>query len=171
MKRLTASLLALAAISPASAGEAPLRHGGPLEIARIGAQPSVKGDAENFTGEVKVEARFQQSNPARVGGATVTFQPGARTAWHTHPLGQTLIVTAGIGWVQREGGPRQTIQAGDVVLIPPQAKHWHGATAGSAMTHVAVAESLNGSVVTWMEHVTNEQYRATSAAVTREKAR
>ena len=93
-------------------------RGASLAIARIGAQPAVKGGAENSPGDVKVEARFQQSGPARVGGATVTFQPGARTAWHTHPLGQTLIVTAGIGWVQREGGPKQTIRAGDVVLIP-----------------------------------------------------
>jgi quercetin dioxygenase-like cupin family protein len=130
-----------------------------MEIQRIGSQPSGKGPAEWFTGAVRIDSRFQRSNPARVGGAIVTFEPGARTAWHTHPLGQTLIVTAGCGWVQREGGPVEEIRPGDVVWFAPAEKHWHGATATTAMTHIAIAESLDGKVVDWMEHVSPEQYR------------
>ena len=130
-----------------------------LPVLTTGEQPAVQGSPENFTGEVSVDLRFQRDPPARVGGATVTFRPGARTAWHEHPLGQTLIVTSGTGWVQRAGAPRQTIRPGDVVWIPPGTKHWHGATTDSAMTHVAIAESLDGKVVTWMEHVSDEQYR------------
>jgi quercetin dioxygenase-like cupin family protein len=130
-----------------------------MEIQRIGSQPSGKGPAEWFTGAVRIDSRFQRSNPARIGGAIVTFEPGARTAWHTHPLGQTLIVMAGCGWVQREGGPVEEIRPGDVVWFAPAEKHWHGATATTAMTHIAIAESLDGKVVDWMEHVTAEQYR------------
>ena len=130
-----------------------------MEIQRIGSQPSGKGPAEWFTGAVRIDSRFQRSNPARIGGAIVTFEPGARTAWHTHPLGQTLIVTAGCGWVQREGGPVEEIRPGDVVWFAPAEKHWHGATATTAMTHIAIAESLDGKVVDWMEHVSPEQYR------------
>ena len=127
-------------------------------ITSAGAQPSSKGSAENFIGAVRVDSRFQATAPARVSGGIVTFEPGARTAWHTHPLGQTLIVTAGCGWVQREGGPVEEIRPGDVVWFPPGEKHWHGATATTAMSHIAIQEKLNGSPVDWMEHVTDEQY-------------
>lgn len=129
-----------------------------LDIVRHGSTPAQPGPAEYFTGTVRIASRFQRSDPARVGGAIVSFEPGARTAWHTHPLGQTLIVTAGQGWIQREGGPVEEIRPGDVVWIPPGEKHWHGATATSAMTHVAVAEALDGRSVDWLEHVTDEQY-------------
>lgn len=131
-----------------------------MEITRSGSQPSAKGLAEYFTGTVRVDAPFAGEQPARIGGATVTFEPGARTAWHTHPLGQTLIVTAGLGLVQREGGAVQEIRPGDIVWIAPGEKHWHGATAITAMTHIAIAETLNGSPVDWMEKVTDEQYLA-----------
>ena len=129
-----------------------------MEIKRSGSQPSAKGPADYFTGTVRIDAPFAGEDPARVGGATVTFEPGARTAWHTHPLGQTLIVTAGLGWVQREGGPVEEIRPGDIVWFAPGEKHWHGATSTTAMTHVAIAEKLNGSAVDWMEKVTDEQY-------------
>jgi quercetin dioxygenase-like cupin family protein len=135
------------------------RREGKMEIQRIGSQPSAKGPAEWFTGAVRIDSRFQRSNPARVGGARVTFEPGARTAWHTHPLGQTLIVTSGCGWVQREGGPVEEVRPGDVVWFEPGEKHWHGAAATTAMTHIAIAEALDGKVVDWMEHVSAEQYR------------
>ena len=131
-----------------------------MEIKRSGSQPSAKGPADYFTGAVRIDSRFQGSAPARVGGATVTFEPGARTAWHTHPLGQTLIVTSGCGWAQREGGPIEEIRPGDIVWFPPDEKHWHGATPTSAMTHIAIAESLDGKTVDWMEKVSDEQYRA-----------
>jgi quercetin dioxygenase-like cupin family protein len=130
-----------------------------MEIQRIGLQPSGKGPAEWFTGAVRIDSRFQRSNPARVSGAVVTFEPGARTAWHTHPLGQTLIVTSGYGWVQREGGPVEEVRPGDVVWFEPAEKHWHGAAATTAMTHIAIAEALDGKVVDWMEPVSAEQYR------------
>ena len=129
-----------------------------MEIKRSGSQPSAKGPADYFTGTVRIDAPFAGEDPARVGGATVTFEPGARTAWHTHPLGQTLIVTSGLGWVQREGGPVEEIRPGDIVWFAPGEKHWHGATSTTAMTHVAIAEKLNGSPVDWMEKVTDEQY-------------
>lgn len=128
-------------------------------VQRAGSQPSARGPDTNFTGSVRVDGRFQAGDPARVGGATVTFEPGARTAWHTHPLGQTLIVTAGIGWVQHWGGPVQEIRPGDVVWIPPGVKHWHGAMPTSGMTHIAISERLDGKSVDWMEKVSNEQYR------------
>ena len=130
-----------------------------LSITRSGSQPSRKGPAENFTGVVRVDSPFRGTAPARVGGGIVTFEPGARTAWHTHPLGQTLIVTAGHGWVQSEGGPKEEIRPGDVVWIPPGDKHWHGATATLGMTHIAISEALDGKTVDWMEQVSEEQYR------------
>jgi quercetin dioxygenase-like cupin family protein len=131
-----------------------------MDIKRIGSQPSVKGPSEWFTGEVRVDPLFTANEPARTGGVIVTFEPGARTMWHTHPLGQTLIVTAGAGWVQREDGPRENIYPGDVVWFPPGEKHWHGATATTAMTHIAINEQLDGKAVDWMEKVTDEQYGA-----------
>jgi quercetin dioxygenase-like cupin family protein len=135
-----------------------------MEIKRSGSLPSAKGPAEYFTGTVRIDAPFAGEDPARVGGATVTFEPGARTAWHTHPLGQTLLVTAGLGWAQREGGPVEEIRPGDTVWFAPGEKHWHGATPATAMTHIAIAEKLNGSPVDWMEKVTDEQYRVGSEA-------
>ncbi len=133
-----------------------------MEIKRNGSQPSVKGPADWFTGAVRIDPLFQPPAPARVQGASVTFEPGARTAWHTHPLGQTLIVTAGLGWVQRWGGQIEEIRPGDVVWFAPGEKHWHGATATKAMTHIAVQEQLDGKVVDWMEQVSDDQYRAGS---------
>ena len=131
-----------------------------MEIKRIGSQPSNKGPADWFTGTVRVDPLFQANAPARAFGASVTFEPSARTAWHTHPLGQTLIVTAGCGRAQRWGGPIEEIRPGDVVWFPPGEKHWHGAAPNTAMTHIAIAEALDGKVVDWMEKVTNEQYQA-----------
>jgi 4-carboxymuconolactone decarboxylase len=130
-----------------------------MQITRSGSQPSAKGETQYFTGSVRIDSRFQRSAPARVGGGIVTFEPGARTAWHTHPLGQTLIVTSGRGWVQVEGGPKEEIHPGDVVWFAAGEKHWHGATATTAMTHIAIAEALDGKSVDWMEHVADEQYR------------
>ena len=131
-----------------------------MEIKQAGSQASAKGPADWFTGDVRIDHLFQAPAPARVAGASVTFEPGARTAWHIHPLGQTLIVTAGRGWVQREGGPVEEIRPGDVVWFPPGEKHWHGATSTTGMTHIAIQESLDGKAVDWMEHVTDEQYQA-----------
>jgi quercetin dioxygenase-like cupin family protein len=130
-----------------------------MQITRNGSQPSRKGPAEYFAGTVRIDPLFQAPEPARIAGAQVTFEPGARTAWHTHPLGQTLIVTAGCGWCQREGGPVEEIKPGDVVWFPPGVRHWHGATPTTAMTHIALQESLGGTTVTWLEHVTDAQYR------------
>jgi quercetin dioxygenase-like cupin family protein len=130
-----------------------------IQIKRAGSQPSNKGPAHWFTGNVRIDPLFQANDPARAGGASVTFEPGARTAWHTHPLGQTLIVTAGVGWVQRAGGPIEEIRPGDVVSFPPGLKHWHGAAATTGMTHIAIQESLHGSPVDWLEKVSDEQYR------------
>jgi len=130
-----------------------------MEIKRAGSQPSAKGSSEWFTGTVRVDPLFEAPDPARVSGASVTFEPGARTAWLTHPLGQTLIVTAGCGWVQREVGPIEEIRPGDVVWISPGEKHWHGATPTTAMTHIAIQEKLDGKVVDWMEKVSDEQYQ------------
>lgn len=130
-----------------------------MEIKRIGTQASAKGPSDWFTGAVRIDSLFQAPDPARVQGASVTFEPGAHTAWHTHPLGQTLIVTAGCGWAQREGGPVEEIRPGDVVWFRPNEKHWHGATPSTAMTHIAIQENLNGKVVDWMEPVSDEQYR------------
>ena len=144
--------------APAQASE-PRKGSLMLEILRQGSQPTTKGSPDYFIGSVTVDQRFQRPDPARVGGGIVTFEPGARTAWHTHPLGQTLIVTSGTGWVQREGGPVEEIRPGDVVWIPPGVRHWHGATATTAMSHVAIAEALDGKSVDWMEQVSEEQYR------------
>jgi len=130
-----------------------------MDIKRSGSQQTSKGPADWFTGSVRIRPLFEAPEPARVRGASVTFEPGARTAWHTHPLGQTLIVTAGTGWAQREGGEIEEIRAGDVVCFAPGEKHWHGATPTTVMTHIAIQEALNGKVVEWMEHVTDEQYR------------
>ncbi|WP_404826042.1 (R)-mandelonitrile lyase [Pectobacterium brasiliense] len=129
-----------------------------LKITRSGSHPSQPGSESYFSGNVRIDAPFQSTAPARVGGATVTFEPGARTAWHTHPLGQTLIVTQGRGWLQEWGGEIQEINQGDIVWIPEGVKHWHGATAQTAMTHIAIAESLNGTPVEWLEKVSDEQY-------------
>ncbi|MBY5402617.1 MULTISPECIES: cupin domain-containing protein [Rhizobium] len=130
-----------------------------MDIKRSGSQPSAKGPADWFTGSVQVDPLFTATNPARAAGASVTFEPGARTAWHTHPLGQTLIVTSGCGRVQREGGPVEEIRAGDVVSFAPGERHWHGASPTTAMTHIAIQEQLDGKVVDWMEHVTDTQYQ------------
>lgn len=131
-----------------------------MEIKRSGSQPSGKGSAEYFTGTVRVDPLFNPPAPARAFGANVTFEPGARTAWHTHPLGQTLIVTAGCGRTQRWGGPVEDIRPGDVLWIPPGEKHWHGAAPSTAMTHIAIQEQLDGKATGWMEHVSGEQYQA-----------
>jgi len=131
-----------------------------MEIKRNGSQPSGKGPADYFTGTVRIDPLFTAPDPARVRGASVTFEPGARTAWHTHPLGQTLIVTAGFGRVQREAGPVEEIRPGDVVWFAPGERHWHGASPTTAMTHIALQEALNGKVVDWMEKVTDAQYQA-----------
>jgi quercetin dioxygenase-like cupin family protein len=131
-----------------------------MDLKKSGSQPSIKGPEQFFTGQVRLDPLFEAPDPARVRGASVTFEPGARSAWHTHPLGQTLIVTAGCGWVQSEGGPKVEIRAGDVVWCPPKEKHWHGATATTSITHIAIQEALNGKVVEWMEKVSDEQYLA-----------
>ena len=129
-----------------------------MDIKRCGSQSSTKGSAEWFTGVVRVDPLFSATGPARANGGSVTFEPGARTAWHTHPLGQTLIVTAGCGRAQRWGGPIEEIRPGDVVWFPPGEKHWHGASPSTAMTHIAIQESLEGKAVDWMEKVTDKQY-------------
>ncbi len=130
-----------------------------MDIKRCGSQPSGKGPADYFTGAVRLDPLITAPAPARVTGASVTFEPGARTAWHTHPLGQTLIVTAGCGWVAREGGPTEEIRPGDVVWFPPGEKHWHGATPTTAMTHIAIQEAVDGKAVEWLEKVSDAQYR------------
>ena len=129
-----------------------------MDITRAGSQPSATGPADWFSGTVRIDPLFQAAAPARVAGAAVTFEPGARTAWHTHPLGQTLIVTAGFGRAQRWGGAIEEIRPGDVVWFPPGEKHWHGASPTTAMTHLAVQEQLDGKAVEWLEQVTDEQY-------------
>ena len=154
MMPATIAIVALGAVAASSA----VQQDRTVVVTKAGSQPSVAGNADNFTGTVRVDSRFQQADPARVGGAIVTFQPGARTAWHSHPLGQTLIVTAGSGLVQHWGGPIQQIEVGDTVWIPPGVKHWHGAGPATSMAHVAISEALDGRSVTWMEQVTDEQY-------------
>jgi quercetin dioxygenase-like cupin family protein len=131
-----------------------------MDIKRSGSQPSSKGPTDGFIGTVRIDTMFQAHDPARATGAYVTFEPGARTAWHTHPLGQTLVVTAGGGLVQRWGGPIEEIRPGDVIWFPPGEEHWHGATATTAMTHIAIQEQLDGKSVDWMEKVSDEQYQA-----------
>jgi len=154
MKRPAAAAVALSlGLSTAFAMEPP-----PIKVTRVGSQPSSAGTEQNFTGSVRVDSRFQGAAPARVSGGIVTFAPGARTAWHTHPLGQTLIVTAGVGRVQKWGDDVQEIHPGDVVWIPPGVKHWHGASPTVGMSHLAISESLDGKSVEWMEKVSTEQY-------------
>ena len=156
----TAGSLA-AAISIIASAEAQTSGAGrkkTMDIIKKGSQPSQRGPAEYFTGTVNVDSRFQRATPARAGGGIVTFEPGARTAWHTHPLGQTVIVTAGRGWAQLEGGAKEEIEIGDVVWFPPGVRHWHGATDKTGMTHIAISESLDGKSVEWMEKVTDAQY-------------
>ncbi|MGA9153174.1 MAG: cupin domain-containing protein [Candidatus Nitrosopolaris sp.] len=138
------------------------KKGFKMDIKRSGSQPSTKGPAEYFTGIVRIDPLFQANDPARAVGASVTFEPAARTAWHTHPLGQILIVTAGCGLVQCWDGPVEEIRPGDLVRIPPREKHWHGATATTAMTHIAIQEQLDGKIVDWMENVIDEQYHGSS---------
>ena len=134
-----------------------------MELKRVGSQPSSKGPAEYFSGTVRIDPLFQAHEPARVAGASVTFEPGARSAWHTHPLGQALIVTAGSGLTQCWGKPPVKIRAGDVVLCPPGEKHWHGASPGTSMTHIAIQEALGGKMVEWLEKVSDEEYEAAAA--------
>ena len=131
-----------------------------MDITRAGSQPSGQGPAEYFSGSVRIDPLMKTQEPARVQGASVTFEPGARTAWHTHPLGQTLIVVAGLGWAQRWEGPKEVIRPGDVVWFPPGEKHWHGASPTTAMTHIAIQEALDGKPVNWLEHVSDEQYQS-----------
>ena len=131
-----------------------------MEIKRAGSRPSGKGPADYFTGSVRIDPLLDAPEPGRVAGAMVTFEPGARTAWHTHPLGQNLIITAGCGWVQREGGPVEEVRPGDVVWFPPGERHWHGATPTTAMSHIAIQEKLGGKAVDWLEHVGDDQYGA-----------
>jgi quercetin dioxygenase-like cupin family protein len=133
-----------------------------MDIARVGSKPSSKGPSDWFTGTVRIDPLFTAPPPARAAGSAVTFEPGARTAWHTHPLGQTLIVTAGSGLAQRDGGTIEEIHPGDVVWFPPNEKHWHGASPTTAMTHIAIQEALDGKLVDWMEQVTDAQYGARS---------
>jgi len=154
MRGLAATLMSHCLLAAASAESSQA-----ITVTRSGSQPSRQGPADNFTGSVRIDPLFNATAPSRTSGGRVTFEPGARTAWHTHPLGQTLIVTAGTGWVQEWGGPTQEIREGDVVWIPPGQKHWHGATPTSTMTHIAIQEFLEGKNVNWMEKVSDEQYR------------
>lgn len=137
----------------------PLERNTVMQIRRAGSQPSGKGPADYFTGMVRVDPMFPATAPSRVSGGHVTFEPGARSNWHTHPLGQTLIITSGLGWVQREGGPIEEVRPGDTVWFPPGLKHWHGASPTTAMTHIAIQEALDGKNVDWLEPVNDEQYR------------
>ncbi len=158
----TGSMAALMTTRAAAARESNVTtqgRNGAMQITRAGSQPSNKGSADYFTGTVRVDPLFPVREPGRVSAGSVTFQPGARTAWHTHPLGQTLIITAGMGWVQREDAPIEEVRPGDVVWFPPGLKHWHGATPTTAMTHIAIQETLNGKNVDWLEKVSDEQYR------------
>src|SRR2546426_5288336 len=154
MKLFVAAVLLVSPLASASSESSQA-----ITITRSDSQSSQRGPTENFTGSVRIDPLFNANPPSRTSGGRVTFEPGARTAWHTHPLGQTLIVTAGTGWVQEWGGPTQEIREGDVVWIPPGQKHWHGATPTSTMTHIAIQEFLDGKNVDWMEKVSDEQYR------------
>jgi len=156
MKLLAATVISLSVLGAASVDS---NHAS-VHITRAGSQPSRKGPVESFTGSVRIDPLFQTNDPSRTSGAWVTFEPGARTAWHTHPLRQVLVVAAGVGRVQGWGGPIEEIRPGDVVQIPPNHKHWHGAAPNTAMTHLAITENLNGKVVDWMEKVSDEQYGA-----------
>ena len=153
---LTPSLAA----APAAAGDAPADRRPVMEVTRPADMKTVMGPPEWFTGKVTIRGQFERPAPSRVGGAIVRFEPGARTAWHKHPLGQTLIVTQGVGWTQIAGGPILQFSAGEVLWRPPDHKHWHGATPTTAMSHIAIHEAQNGSPVTWLEHVSDEQYLA-----------
>jgi quercetin dioxygenase-like cupin family protein len=130
-----------------------------MKITRAGTQPSAKGPTDWFTGTVRIDSSFKGTDPSRVTGALVSFEPGARTAWHTHPLGQTIIITTGCGWVQRLGGPVEEVRPGDIVWFQPGEKHWHGASPTTAMSHIAIQEALDAKAVDWMEKVTDDQYR------------
>lgn len=155
------SVVALSSAANAQSQQTSPHKGAPrMQIDRKSDMKTVDGPTENFTGKATITGQFQRPSPSRVGGAIVHFEPGARTAWHTHPAGQTLIVTEGVGWTQIEGGPKLEFNAGDVLWCPAEHKHWHGATATSAMTHIAIQESVDGSPVTWLEKVTDEQYLA-----------
>jgi quercetin dioxygenase-like cupin family protein len=170
MKVLAATLISLslsawavshartAAAQPDATSTASAQDSRSINITRSGSQQAVNGPAEHFTGSVYVQPLFPVHDPSRTSGGQVTFEPGARSAWHTHPLGQTLIVTEGTGWIQQWGGPIEEIRKGDVIWIPPGVKHWHGATPNTAMTHIAIQEQLNGKAVEWMEKVTDDQY-------------
>ncbi len=163
MTALTITIMSLllfaSVVSNAQTGEAQTPASSPIRISRNDSLESKKASAEYFTGAVRVQELFPADDPSRTSGGIVTFEPGARSAWHTHPLGQVLIVTDGTGWVQQWGGPIQEIRKGDVVRIPAGVKHWHGATPSTAMTHIAIQEQLNGKGVEWMEKVSDEQYR------------
>jgi quercetin dioxygenase-like cupin family protein len=154
MKRLAALAVALSLLAPAGAYANP----DDLRITRAGSQPSGRGPAEYFTGSARVDPLFPATAPSRMSGGLVTFEPGARSAWHTHPVGQALIVTSGLGWVQQWGGPKQEVRTGDIVWFPPGLKHWHGASATTAMTHIAIQEAVDGKNVDWLEQVSDEQY-------------
>ena len=164
MKLLAATVMSLSSPASVFAQANPGGDSQAVTITRSGSQPSSKGPAEYFTGAVRVDPLFRANDPARTSGAYVTFEPGARSAWHTHPLGQTLIVTAGAGRVQRWGGPIEEIRPGDVVWIPPGQKHWHGAAPDSAMTHIAIQEHVGGKTVDWLEKVSDTQYGERPAA-------
>ena len=163
MKRLAATFASLSLLTAAPSdmvqAQAPAGDGQTLRITRAGSQPSAKGSGDYFSGMVRVDPMFPATAPSRVSGGHVTFEPGARSAWHTHPVGQTLIITSGLGWVQQWGGSKQEVRAGDVVWIPPGMKHWHGASATTAMTHIAIQETVDGKNVDWLEQVSDEQYR------------
>jgi quercetin dioxygenase-like cupin family protein len=149
----------LVTLAASAAFAQPAERTGAMEIRRAGSQPSGKGPARYFTGTVRVDPMFPATAPSRVNGGHVTFEPGARSNWHTHPLGQTLVITSGLGWVQREGGPIEDVRVGDIVWFPPGLKHWHGAAPTTAMTHIAIQEALDGKNVDWLEQVSDEQYR------------
>jgi len=153
---VSALLLASVAMNDVTAAQTSAQQ---ITITPAASQNVITGSSMRFTGSVRVQSLFDPTEPSRTSGGVVTFQPGARSAWHTHPLGQILIVTDGVGWIQQWGGPVQVIRKGDVVWIPPGVKHWHGATPTTSMTHIAVQESLNGVAVNWLEQVTNEQYQ------------
>src|SRR3954462_10887208 len=163
MRRFAATVVSLSLLTAAPSGivqaQAPAGAGQTWRITRAGSQPSAKGSAEYFTGAVRVDPMFPATAPSRVSGGHVTFEPGARSAWHTHPVGQTLVITSGPGWVQQWGGPKQEVRAGDVVWFSPGIKHWHGASATTAMTHIAIQEAVDGKNVDWLEQVGDEQYR------------
>jgi len=162
-RRILAAAGGLAALAAAgtTAAQGPAVPGrtGPMQITQGGSQPSRQGAAEYFNGAVRIDPLFQAPEPARVSGGSVTFEPGARTAWHTHPMGQTLIITAGLGWVQHDGGPIEEVRPGDVIWFPPGLKHWHGATSTTALTHIAIQETVDGKNVDWLEQVSDAQYR------------